>query len=401
MESIKNAAKAIQAELVKIRRELHQRAEVGFDLPQTLDFIQNTLRSYGYTPEKCGRAGWLVCVGKTEGKTVLLRADIDGLPIFEETGVSYACTNGQMHACGHDMHAAMLLGAAKLLKEREKELNGCVKLLFQPAEELLEGAKDVISAGVLDDPKPQAAMMLHVLTNTPFPTGTVVVASKGVSAPAADFFSIKVQGKGCHGAAPWNGVDALSVGARILLGLEELSARELSVANSAVLTVGQIETAGASNAIADRVTLKGTLRAFDEKVRSTVKKRMETIAKNIAKAFRARAEIIYHGGCPTLLNDGKVSALAEKTLKTTLGAEMVYTSDGLSGDVRANSGGSEDFAYISHKIPSVMAAIAAGQTGKGYDYPLHHPKASFDEAALSIGCTAYASFALAWVSTNK
>lgn len=391
----------MQAELVKIRRDLHQRAEVGFDLPQTLDYIKNTLRSYGYTPEKCGRAGWTVTVGKPTGKTVLLRADIDGLPIVEETGVSYACTNGQMHACGHDMHAAMLLGAAKLLKKREKALNGCVKLLFQPAEELLEGAKDVLSAGVLKNPKPQAAMMLHVLTNTPLRTGMVVVASEGVSAPAADFFSIKVQGKGCHGAAPWNGVDALSVGARILLGLEELSARELSVANPAVLTVGRMECAGAGNAIPDSVTLKGTLRAFDEKVRSTVKKRMESIAKNIAKAFRARAEIVYHGGCPTLINDGKVSAFAKKTLKTVLGAEMVYTSDGLGGDVRANSGGSEDFAYISHKVPSVMAAVSAGQTREGYTYPLHHPKATFDEGALSIGCAAYSSFALAWVSTNK
>ncbi|MBR2321308.1 MAG: amidohydrolase, partial [Clostridia bacterium] len=332
-----------------------------------------------------GKAGLIATVGRKSGKTILLRADIDGLPITEKTGLAYACKNGRMHACGHDLHATMLLGAAKLLKAHEKELKGKVKLLFQPAEELLEGAKDVLEGGLLDEPKPDAAVMLHVLTGVPISTGKAVVASGGVSAPAADFFHIKVQGKGCHGAAPWNGVDALTVASHILLGLQEISARELPAATPAILTVGTVQSEGADNAIADGVTLKGTLRSFDEKVRKMVKKRMGQISKNIAKAFRATVEVAYNGGCPTLINDEKISLFVEETLKKTLGAERVVSSNDLGGDVRANSGGSEDFAYISHKIPSVMIALGAGQQDKGYPYPLHHPKAAFDEGILWVG----------------
>lgn len=385
METILDEAKKLQNELVGHRRYLHEHAEVGFDLPKTYDYIKSTLQSYGYTPKKCGKAGLIATVGRKSGKTILLRADIDGLPITEKTGLAYACKNGRMHACGHDLHATMLLGAAKLLKAHEKELKGKVKLLFQPAEELLEGAKDVLEGGLLDEPKPDAAVMLHVLTGIPIPTGTAVVASGGVSAPAADFFHIKVQGKGCHGAAPWNGVDALTVASHILLGLQEISARELPAATPAILTVGTVQSEGADNAIADSAILKGTLRSFDEKVRKMVKKRMEQISKNIAKAFRATAETTYNGGCPTLINDEKVSFFVEEILKKTLGDERVFSSNDLGGDVRANSGGSEDFAYISHKIPSVMVALGAGQQDKGYPYPLHHPKAAFDEGVLWIG----------------
>ena len=336
--------------------------------------------------------------GRKKGKTLLLRADVDGLPIAEKTGLAYACKNGRMHACGHDMHAAMLLGAAKLLKAHEKDLPCRVKLLFQPAEELLEGAKDVIDGGVLDDPKPAAAVMLHVLTATPLPTGTAVVASGGVSAPAADFFHIKIQGKGCHGAAPWKGVDALTVSAHVLLALQEISARELTPSQPAVLTVGAVQSEGADNAIADSAVLKGTLRAFNEKVRKQVKKRVEQIAKHVARAFRATAEVVYNGGCPTLINDGALSNFTEKTLRDMLGEGAVFTSESLGGDVRENSGGSEDFAYISHKIPSVMVALSAGQSDKGYPYPLHHPKAAFDEGVLWQGSAIYAAIALSWLN---
>ena len=235
--------------------------------------------------------------------------------------------------------------------------------------------------------------MLHVLTGLPFPVGTAVVA-RGVSAPAADYFTITVQGKGCHGAAPWNGVDALTVAARILLGLEELSAREIPIANAAVLTVGRLETEGADNALPDKAVLRGTLRSFDEGARVQVKRRMEAIAKNIAVAFRATAKVAYGGGCPTLVNDEGLSVHTERVLKGYFKGN-VYASDTLGGDVRAGQGGSEDFAYISQKIPSVMVGIVA--SGKENLYPLHHPKVVFDEKVLSIGATMYALNAFEWL----
>lgn len=391
-------AKQIQETLVQMRRTLHQTAEIGFELPKTLQYIQEQLLQMGYTPKKCGKSGWVVDIGdKSKGKTILLRADIDGLPIRERTGAKFACKTGNMHACGHDLHATMLLGAAKLLKGQETRLKGRVRLLFQPAEELLEGAKDVIEHGALQGV--DGAMMLHVLTNVALPTGSIVVAC-GVSAPAADFFTIKVQGKGCHGSAPWNGIDALSAGAHILLALQEMSAREISISQPAVLTVGSLQTQDAGNVISDTAILKGSLRAFDEKVRLRVKTRMETIAKNVARAFRANVKIEYGGGCPTLVNDQNLSAFACESVKRLLGNERAHLASDLGGGDKENSGGSEDFAYISHQIPSIMLALAAGESKDGYAYPLHHPKTAFDESALHVGAAVYAHIAIRWLINN-
>lgn len=372
---------------------MHEHAETGFALAETTAFIESKLEKMGYTPQKCGRAGLIATVGaRKSGRVFLLRADMDGLPIREKTGELFASKNGNMHACGHDLHAAMLLGAAKLLKAREKELGGEVRLLFQPAEEVLEGAKDVIEAGALENVS--GAMMMHVMTNVDLPASTIVVSSAGVGAPAADFFTIKVQGKSCHGSAPWNGVDALTAAAHIMIALQEISARELNPGMPAVLTVGSMNGGEAGNVIADLAEMKGTLRAFDEEKRLMVKRRLGEIAKNVAKAFRARAKVVFTSGCPTLLNDETLSAFAEREAKALLGEEGVFTSKTLGGDARKKSGGSEDFAYISQKVPSVMVAIAAGETEKGYAYPLHHPKVQFDENALYMGAALYAHIAM-------
>lgn len=391
MDELLKKAKILQTELVTIRRYLHAHAERGFALPKTLSYIEKQLRNIGYTPQKCGKAGLVVEVGQGDN-IVLLRADMDGLPIVEKTGLAYACKSGNMHACGHDLHAAMLLGAAKLLKEEEGKLKGRVRLLFQPAEELLEGAKNCIEAGALKGVN--SAVMLHVLTAFNATMVGVIVSSEGVGAPAADYFKIEVQGKGCHGSAPWNGVDTLTVAARILLGLQELSAREIPASSPAVLTVGSMQSGEAGNAISDKAVLYGTLRSFDEETRLFVKERIEGIAKNTAKAFRAKAKVVYEGGCPTLVNDEKISALVEEAAQKLLGKQKVTTSKALGGDVRKNSGGSEDFAYISHAVPSVMIGLVAGRKEEGYEYPLHHPKVKFDESILFQGTALFVGAAL-------
>ncbi|MBQ8406854.1 MAG: amidohydrolase [Clostridia bacterium] len=397
MESILNSAQKLQKELVLLRQELHQNAEVGFDLPNTLSILRTELEKLGLQCEKVGRAAISVTIGKKKGKTLLLRADTDALPIKEQTKLPFACKSGNMHACGHDLHATMLLGAARLLKEREDKLNGQAVLLFQPAEEILEGAKDCIESGFLKQKKIDGGFMLHVMTGVDLPVGTAVVA-EGISAPAADYFEIKVKGKGCHGSTPWKGVDALSVSAHILVALQELSAREIPLATPALLTVGKLETAGAGNAISDFCVMQGTLRSFDEELRAHLKNRLTEIVKGVSKAFGAKGEVSFQGGCPTLKNDERTSALAYQTAKELLGEGRAFTQSSLDKKEKNKEGGSEDFAYFSHEFPTVMVALCAGQKSKGYPYPLHHPKVLFDESALSIGSALYTAFALKFLN---
>ena len=396
-KEILKQAKDMQTELVKLRRELHKNAEVGFELPKTLEIVKRELENMGYQPEKCGKAGLTATLsGKRQGKTVLLRADMDALPIREESGVSFAAKNGNMHACGHDMHTTMLLCAARLLKMYEKELCGSVRFMFQPAEELLQGAADMIANGLLA-PKPDAALMLHILAGTELPTGTVVVSSAGASAPAVDFFSIYIKGKGCHGASPADGVDSLTVAARIVVGLEEILAREIPTEEPAVLTVGVLQAGKVANVIPDRAEIKGTLRCFEEKTRRFLKKRLEEIAKGIGGAFRAVVKVEFDSGAPALVNDESLSLSGLAAAKALFNADMVYASEELTQGKGRKIGGSEDFAYVAEKVPSLMMGISAGTAKQGCQYPLHHPKAVFDEEVLCLGGALYAYTAWKWL----
>ncbi len=396
MNSLLKQAKALQEELIQYRRSLHSHAEIGFDLKDTVSFVESTLKSFGYIPKPCGKAGVIATMGRVNAKKcILLRADMDALPIQEKSGETFACKKGNMHACGHDLHTAMLLGAAKLLKENEGDCDGCVKLLFQPAEETLEGANDVLKHGVLENPSPQAAMMLHVMTNTDFPTGTAIISSPGVSAPAADFFTVRLTGKGCHGSSPWEGRNPLSGAAHLILALNGLTAQEIPVSQGAVLTVGCVHGGEAGNVIPSMVTLKGTSRIFNEEERIRLKKRIIETVNAIAKAHRLQAKTEFTSGCPTLWNDEELSVFTASVAKELLGKKKAFTVQELSPNSAVKrSGGSEDFAYIAHEVPSIMMALSAGEREKGYAYPLHHPKARFDEDALYVGAALYAHFAL-------
>lgn len=396
-EQILQEAKALQEEIKSHRLWLHTHAETGFDLTETKPYVKSTLTEMGYTVQECGKAGLVTTVGKPGGKVLLLRADMDALPIAEEADVDFACKNGRMHACGHDMHTAMLLGAAKILKAHESELGGMVKLMFQPAEEIFEGSKDMIASGVLENPRPDAALMIHVAAGMPLPAGTVVVSAPGVSAPAADYFTIRVHGKGCHGSAPQNGIDPLTAAAHILIALQEIHARELSASDEAVLTIGTFHAGEAGNVIPDTATMGGTIRTYDEKTRAYLKERMTAIAKNVAEAFRASAEVSFGSGCPTLVNDKDLSEKVTGYLKDLLGANRAFTTAELSGGKPARGGGSEDFAYVSHEVPSLMLALAAGEPSKGYVYPQHHPKVKFDESVLSTGAAVFVDCALQYL----
>ena len=398
-ELILQEAQGLQEEIRAHRLWLHAHAETGFDLVETKPYVRKALEDMGYTVSDCGKAGLVTSVGKPGGKCFLLRADMDALPIREESGVDFACQTGNMHACGHDLHTAMLLGAAKILKTHEEELPGLVKLMFQPAEEIFEGSRDMISQGLLENPTPEGAMMIHVMAGMPIPAGTVIVSSPGVSAPAADYFTIRVQGKGCHGSAPQNGIDPLTAACHILLALQELHARELPPSQEAVLTFGTFHGGDTGNVIPDSVTMGGTIRTYSEETRSFLKTRMTEMAQSVAAAFRATAEVTFGSGCPTLVNDRSLSEQLAQWTGDLLGPQRSFTTAQLNGGKPSRGGGSEDFAYVSQEVPSVMLALAAGEPDQGFPYPQHHPKVIFDDSVLSTGAAVFAHCALAFLGS--
>ena len=406
MDSVKILDRALELkeEIIANRRYLHAHPELGFELENTRAFVKKKLSEMGYQPLDCG-GGVVAIAGSKQGRTFLIRADMDALPIKEESGVDFAADNGRMHACGHDTHTAMLLGAAKLLKENERELQGQVKLMFQPAEEISSGARRMLEAGVMENPHVDAAMMIHSVPGMKFAPGTMVVSEPGASNPAADFFERHVFGRGCHGSMPASGIDPITAAAHIIVALEHIHARELSAGERAALTIGTVHGGNASNAIPDEVVMSGTLRTFDENVRTNIKRRMEEITEFTAKALGARAEVRFISGTPVLVNDSEMSRCTLEYLQEMLGTDMAVSS--AQADEVNNAAGadkpmaSEDFANISRLVPTIMMNVTTGRPEEGYTFPLHHCKVTFDERALSYGSAAYAYTAMRWLELHK
>lgn len=405
-EELLQEAESYEKQLVETRRYLHTHPGTGFDIAETVAYVKQELISMGYEPKECGKAGLVALAGgKKPGKVFMIRGDMDALPIKEESDVDFSSTNGKMHACGHDMHTTMMLGAAKLLKDHEDEIEGTVKLMFQPAEEIFEGSHDMIEAGLLKNPDVDAALMIHVMAGLPVSAGTVISCDGGVSAPAADYFYIHVQGKGCHGSMPNNGVDPITVAAHIITGLQEIQARELGLSDEAVLTIGTVHAGNAANVIPDTVEMSGTIRTYDEDTRAFLKERIAGIVSGIATAFRSTASVSFGSGCPTLLNNPDLAVCTAKYVKELLGPTKAFTAgqlNAMSGAGKApKSTGSEDFAYVSQEVPSIMFALAAGHPENGYCYPQHHPKAKFDESVLPSGSAVYAYTAMRWLEEHR
>ncbi|NLJ59063.1 MAG: amidohydrolase [Tissierellia bacterium] len=393
-------AKALQEVIVKDRRYLHQHPELGMDLPITSAYIAKRLKEMGYEPEIVSGAGVVALAGgKKPGKVFLLRGDIDALPIVEENDLEYKSKTENMHACGHDAHAAMLLGAAQLLKDHEDEIEGTVKLLFQPSEETLSGAKAMIEAGVLESPKVDAAAMIHIFSGMPMKSGTLVVAEEGYSTSSGDMFRIDIQGKGGHGAMPQDSIDPLNVAAHTLISLQEIIAREIKPSSTAVITVGQMHGGNAANIIPDTAFIEGTIRAFDRDDRELMKNRVVEVAKGVASVFRASANVEYRMECPSVYNDGELSEFTFNVNEDLLGKNNVINfSQAFPGGKMT---GSEDFGYISEKVPSIMMALGGGSPEEGYPYPQHHPKVNFNEDVFYIGSAVYANTAIQWLKNNK
>lgn len=389
-ERLISALQGVKDELLAHRRYLHSNPEIGFNTENGAQYIMKTLEKYGVKCAPFSKNGVVACIeGRTDnGKTVLLRADIDALEMREETNLDFASKNGCMHACGHDMHTAMLLCSAKILNEMKDTFCGKVKFLFQPAEEIMQGAKDAIENGILCDTN--CAMTIHVMTATELETGTLLLPSNNPCAPSADFFEISVYGKACHGSSPNTGVDPIGALCRIVLSLDEIKTREIGICDKAVLTVGCINAGNSANVIPEKATMCGTLRCFDEKVRQHIKQRMEEIVHHIASAFRCESELVYTSSCPCLVNDNELLGQTYENFKEFFGEQRVFCVSKESGGVS----GSEDFAHISQLVPTVYVALCAGKKSDGYDVNLHNPRVMFDESALETGCLAFCVNAL-------
>ncbi len=389
-------AKSIKEDMIEHRRYLHSNAEVGFELSKTVEYIIKVLEQLDLKPHIFGNNGVCCLIGKnsTDSKAVLLRADTDALPIKEDTDLFFK-SEKNMHGCGHDMHTAMLLGAAKILKKHESKLKKTVKLVFQPAEEILEGAKNMIENGILDDPTVEKAYMLHTIVNSPFKSGTMII-SNGISAPSTDYFEIEIIGKGCHGAMVNTGVDPIITAVHIVTMLDTIKTREISMNETATLSIGCINAGNTHNVVPEKAFIKGTLRAFDENTRKLMKMSLQRICENAARALKSNVRIEFTSSCPCLKNDSKLAENAFKTLTNIFDKDMIKTSDELkkSSSQKQRTSGSEDFAYYSNKVPSLMIGISAGSTDEGYCYPLHHPKVIFNEDSLIFGAAALSALAL-------
>ncbi len=393
-EYIIKRSKEIFEYMTEIRRYIHVHPGTGFDNRETTGYIKKKLDELNIPSHYVGKCGLSAVIGKGD-LCFLLRADTDGLEVTEESELSYASKNGRAHLCGHDIHAAQLIGAARLLKERENELGGMVKLMFQSAEETLCGADDMIKNGILNSPSPDAGMMIHVMTGTDLETGSLIIPEYGESAPSADFFEITVSGKGCHGSSPNMGKDPLYTACSIVTALSHISSRELSLKDRAAITIGSINSGAAANVIPNKAKLYGTMRCFGEKLREYLKKRICEIAQNTAYTFDTNAEVRFTSGCPSLVNNAELCNMLQGTFEDVFGKEYVISSLPDSGTY-----GSEDFAYISQKIPTVMIALSAGEKSDGHIYPLHHPRVTFDENAMINGCAALALGAVGFFEKN-
>lgn len=362
------------------RRAFHSFAEVGFDNPKTLAYLMEKLEEIGVKPVKVGKAGVTCTVGSGKGKTILLRADMDALPMTEESGLDFAATNGACHSCGHDTHTAMLLSAVKLLKERENQLNGNVKFMFQPAEELLSGALDMIEHGILESV--DVGLGMHINTGKAESSLGEIEYCAGPASFSGDAYVIDVTGCAAHGSTPEAGVDAITIASHIVINLQELLAREISCFDNAVLLIGTISGGTTSNTVAGEASLGCTIRATTDETRAFLNKRVHEVVNGTAEMFRGTAKLTNVFGTVPMMNEVEFSHKMAKLAGDIVGEDKLHC-------VRPSCGG-EDFAYVAQKIPTAFFFIGAGSTKDGYEFSLHHPKMRVDEKVFELGAAIYA-----------
>lgn len=384
-------AESIRDELVNDRRTLHMNPELAYCEFETSKYIQNRLDELGIEYKagvaKTGVVG-LIQGKKGEGKTVMLRADMDALPVQEQNDVPYKSKiDGRMHACGHDSHTTMLLGAAKILKQMENDFCGNVKLMFQPAEEGTGGAEPMIEEGLLQNPAVDAAFGLHV--DPTYECGTIAVKGGALMA-SPDGFEVVVKGKGGHGAYPHNTVDPILTAAKIIEGLQSINSRNIDATTPAVISVCAISGGEFYNVIPEEVTFRGTTRAFDSETRKELFDRIEQISKGICAAMGAECECKFDYMYPPLVNNDDMAKLVGESAAEVVGKENVL-------ELKKPFMGGEDFSYVANNVPAAYFYLGCRNEQKGCINPWHSANFNLDEDCLPVGAAVLANTALTYL----
>jgi len=372
------------------RRDFHRHPELGFQEVRTAGIVARELSALGLEVNTgVAETGVVALIeGEKPGPVVLLRFDMDALPIVEQTGAEYASQNpGVMHACGHDGHIAIGLTVARLLHNHRNELAGTVKLVFQPAEEGLGGAERMVDAGVLENPRPEVCLALHLWNERPL--GWIGVAN-GPTMAAAEIFTIRLTGRGGHGAIPNLTIDPVLAAAQIITALQSITSRNVSPLQAAVISVTMMHAGETFNVIPPEATLQGTIRTFEPAVRETVLRRFDEIVNGVAQAMGCQVKIELQRLTPAVINDPKVAARVQAVAAGLL-PESVLDTDFCTM-------GSEDMAYMMQEVPGCYFFLGSANPEKGLDAAHHHPRFDFDERALPRAAALMASAAAKFLS---
>ena len=380
---IRKLVEKYEDQIITWRREFHENPELSGEEIRTSERVCEELKKVNIEIKRIGKTGVLgILEGNKPGKTVALRADMDALPVQEANNIPYKSKNkGIMHACGHDGHTAMLLGAAKLLSQMRDKIKGRVKFIFQPAEESAQGASMMIKGGAIEGV--DAILGIHLWAD--LAVGKVSVDS-GPRMASTDMFKITIKGKGGHGSMPHQGVDAILAGSAVAMNLQSIVSREIGPLEPAVVTIGKFCGGERWNILCDKVLMEGTARCFNNQVRDNFPVMIERVTKKTAEAYRAEGELEYILLTPPLINSLEMSKIALESLIKNFGKESVVELEKVMGG--------EDFAFFAQEVPSVFAFVGARNEKKGANYPHHHRKFNIDEDALVIGTSLYSQFAL-------
>ncbi|RIJ37088.1 M20 metallopeptidase family protein [Pontibacter oryzae] len=384
IDKIKELAKAYAPDTVTVRRHIHANPELSFEEHNTAAYVKEVLQSYGLEAQPMATTGLVAVVkGKNpEKRTIALRADMDALPIVEANEVEYKSKNeGVMHACGHDVHTASVLGAARILQELRDEFEGTVKLVFQPGEEKFPGGASImIKEGVLQNPAPESIVGQHVFPL--LPAGKVGFRS-GMYMASADEIYITVKGKGGHAAMPEMNIDPVLISSHLIVALQQIVSRHASPKVPSVLSFGKIEAKGATNVIPNEVKIEGTFRTMNEVWRKEAHQKIKKLAESLCESMGGSCEIDIKNGYPFLKNDPVITGIARSAAESYLGEENVVDLDLWMG--------AEDFAYYTQQIPACFYRLGTRNEARGIISGVHTPTFDVDEAALetSIGLMAW------------